>query len=148
MSELPEYPSDAAICRLLAAGPLSTASIAKRLAMPERTVRYRLGELRRAGFVASGIDGLHRLADPVASALATLPLQHEPTGDLAVPSVAPATGWDLIVLFAMAGLAGGGIGALFWVATRMGRREQRPPAAPTPAPNWPYPTGWPAPASW
>jgi len=42
MAELPAYPPDAAICRLLTGRPLPTAAIADRLGMPERTVRHRL----------------------------------------------------------------------------------------------------------
>ena len=62
------YPTDAAICGLLAAGPLPTAALAARLAIPERTVRHRLYRLRQAGTVVSGPDGLHHLAAPVPAA--------------------------------------------------------------------------------
>jgi hypothetical protein len=62
MTEFPANPTDASICRLLAAEPLPTAIIAGRLDVPERTVRHRLYRLRQAGTVASGPDGLHSLA--------------------------------------------------------------------------------------
>jgi biotin operon repressor len=81
MPELPAYPPDAAICRLLAEEPLPTAVIADRLGMPDRTVRYRLAQLRRAGVVFTGDDGLHYLAAPAGPDLAA------PAGpDLAAPA--------------------------------------------------------------
>jgi hypothetical protein len=55
----PANPNDAAICRLLAAGPAPTTALAERLGVPERTVRHRLYRLRQAGRVVSGADGLH-----------------------------------------------------------------------------------------
>jgi hypothetical protein len=85
MAELPAYPPDAAICRLLALGPAPTAALAARLAVPERTVRHRLYRLRQAGMVVTGPDGLHRLAAAVPPALAA--------GSLSAPAafgVAPA----------------------------------------------------------
>ena len=75
--------TDAAICRLLAGGPLPTAALAAGLAMPERTVRHRLYRLRQAGAVVSGPDGMHRLAAPVSATLATGPVP-----DLAAPAPA------------------------------------------------------------
>ncbi len=65
MTDTPTNPTDAAICGLLAAGPLSTRDLAARLVIPKRTVRHRLYRLRQAGTVVSGPDGLHRLAAPV-----------------------------------------------------------------------------------
>ena len=64
MAKRPAYPPDAAICRLLADGPLPTAVIAERLAMPIRTVRHRLRQLRASRLVDTDADGLHRLAAP------------------------------------------------------------------------------------
>lgn len=64
MAEGPAYPPDAAICRLLADGPLPTTAVAERLAMPIRTTRHRLRQLREASVVVTGADGLHRLAAP------------------------------------------------------------------------------------
>lgn len=77
------HPTDAAICRLLAGGPLPTAAIAARLAIPERTARYRLARLRQAGSVSTGIDRLHRLAEIAPPDLATAdasPPGREPAG--------------------------------------------------------------------
>ena len=59
-------PTDAAICRLLAAGPARTVAIAAWLRVPERTVRHRLYRLRQAGAVVSGTDRLHDLAVPAS----------------------------------------------------------------------------------
>ena len=71
MPELPANTSDAAICQLLAGGPLPTEAIADRLAMPDRTVRYRLARLRQAGVVVTDTDKLlHQLAAPPLPALA------------------------------------------------------------------------------
>ena len=67
-TDAPANPTDAAICGLLAAGPLPTRDLATRLAIPERTVRHRLYRLRQAGVVVSGPDGLHHLAAPVPGA--------------------------------------------------------------------------------
>lgn len=90
MAELPAYDTDAAICRLLAGGSLPTAVIAARLAMPERTARHRVHQLRCSGTVITGTDGLHRLA-------AALPPPYAAEGvDLAAagdgPAVAPMAG--------------------------------------------------------
>lgn len=54
--------TDAAIARLLAGGPLPTAIIAARLAVPERTVRHRLLRLRETGRIVTDSVGLHHLA--------------------------------------------------------------------------------------
>jgi hypothetical protein len=70
MPELPTYPPDAEICRLLAEEPMPTAAIVNRLAMPVRTVRHRLHQLRRWGVVVTGDDGLHRLAGLAGADLA------------------------------------------------------------------------------
>ena len=95
MTDTPTYPTDVAICRLLAAGPLPTAALAARLGMPARTARYRLARLRQAGVVVSRSDGLHHLAAPVPAATVAglLPPPAAPAGDLAAPvPVAPITG--------------------------------------------------------
>jgi DNA-binding Lrp family transcriptional regulator len=68
MAERPTYEPDADIWDLLAGGPLSTDVIAARLAMPPRTVRYRLQALRRAGLIVSEPYAHHRLAEPDAVA--------------------------------------------------------------------------------
>lgn len=64
MAEPPIYDPDAAITRLLAAGPLPTRAIAGALGMPARTVRHRVRQLRRSGAVTTGADGFHRIAGP------------------------------------------------------------------------------------
>ena len=95
MSDTPTYPTDVAICRLLAAGPLPTRDLATRLAIPARTARHRLYRLRQTGVVVSGPDGLHRLAAPVpaVSIAGGSPAPAAPAGDLAAPvPVAPITG--------------------------------------------------------
>ena len=74
MSDVAANPTDAAICGLLAAGPLATAALAARLAVPERTARHRLHRLRQAGAVVTGTDGRHRLAAPVPAAPIAGPL--------------------------------------------------------------------------
>ena len=85
MPEALANPTDTAICRLLAAGPVPTVVVATRLGVPERTVRHRLYRLRQAGAVVTGADGLHRLAVPASAAPVSGPLP-----DLAVPpSAAP-----------------------------------------------------------
>jgi biotin operon repressor len=84
MAEFVANASDAAICRLLAGGPLPTEAIADRLAMPDRTVRYRLARLRQAGVVVTDPDKLHHLAVPPLPALA------EPAPALADPALAIA----------------------------------------------------------
>ncbi len=88
-------PTDTAICRLLAAGPLPTAALATGLGIPERTARHRLYRLRQAGTVVSGPDGRHRLAAPVPAA-PTAGSVHlaASAGDLAapVPAAPIATG--------------------------------------------------------
>jgi hypothetical protein len=67
VAEPPAYDPDAAIMRLLAAGPLPTRAIAGALGMPARTTRHRVRQLRRSGAVTTGNDGFHRLADPGAA---------------------------------------------------------------------------------
>ena len=89
MTDTPTYPTDTAICRLLAAGPLPTRALATRLAIPERTVRHRLYRLRQAGVVVSGPDGLHHLAAPVPAATVAGPVHPAASaGDLAAPVLA------------------------------------------------------------
>jgi hypothetical protein len=90
MTDSAANPTDIAICRLLAAGPLPTAALAERLAIPERTTRHRVYRLRQAGAVITGIDGLHHLAVPVLAGSITgdLPALAAPAGDLAVPVLA------------------------------------------------------------
>jgi biotin operon repressor len=79
MAEFVANASDAAICRLLAGGPLPTEAIADRLAMPDRTVRYRLARLRQAGVVVTDPDKLHHLAAP------PLPTLADPVPAIAAP---------------------------------------------------------------
>jgi hypothetical protein len=135
MAEPPVYATDAAICRLLAEGPLPTAAIAARLAIPERTARHRLRQLRRSGTVVTGTDGLHRLAAPVVADLAATTSDPAATGDLAAPAVArdhPASGvpsgedgggWTVLLAIVAIGLA----------AVAVARRSRRDPP---PAPAW------------
>ena len=90
-TDAPANPTDAAICGLLAAGPLPTRDLATRLGIPERTVRHRLYRLRQAGVVVSGPDGLHHLAAPVPGATVAGPVHLAASaGDLAAP--VPAAG--------------------------------------------------------
>jgi hypothetical protein len=139
MAELPTYPPDAAIYRLLATGPLPTAAIAVRLAMPERTVRHRLAQLRRAGVVVTGGDGLHHLAAPAGPDLAT------PAG----PDLATSVAGDCPASDGPSGKAGGrgtvlallavvGIG-LAAVALAHTFRRDPPPKPPSP---YGYAAGW------
>jgi DNA-binding Lrp family transcriptional regulator len=151
MAELPTYPTDAAMCRLLAEGPLPSTAIADRLAMPDRTVRHRLSQLRRAGLVVSGDDGLHRLAGalpalavasagpaaaPVTGAPAVIaPGGKETAGGNRVPTTLPGG-----YLTGLAVLAVVGIG-LAAVAIR--RRPPDPPPPPVVDPgDWGPWTGW------
>jgi hypothetical protein len=90
MTDTPANRTDAAICRLLAAGPAPTVAIAARIGAPQRTVRHRVFRLRQAGAVVTGTDGLHRLAAPVTPApvAGPLPARSAPGTDLAVPAQA------------------------------------------------------------
>ena len=95
MADTPTYPTDVAICRLLAAGPLPTAALATQLGIPERTARHRLVRLRQAGVVVTDSDRRHRLAAPVPAAAVAGPLPPvaAPAGDLAAPvPAAPIAG--------------------------------------------------------
>lgn len=98
MAEWPTYSPDAAICRLLADGPLPPAAIAERLGMPVRTARHRLRQLRRDGVVEVGADGLHHLADLAGPDLA----------DLAAPDQRILAGLARPVVPDLAGLAAPG----------------------------------------
>ncbi len=80
MAERPANPTDAALCRLLAAGPVPTAEVAARLAIPERTARHRLYRLRQAGVLVTDADGRHRLADPLPGLAAPLAAGGVPDG--------------------------------------------------------------------
>jgi hypothetical protein len=134
MAELPAYPTDAAMCRLLAEGPLPSAAIAGRLAMPGRTVRHRLYQLRRAGIVVTSMDGLHRLAAPDVLDLAA------PDGDLAAsvgggdrpasdgPSPRHGGHWGARTVLAAAALAL--VGGL--AVALVSRRTPSPPSPPAP----------------
>ncbi|HVA85258.1 MAG TPA: winged helix-turn-helix domain-containing protein [Candidatus Saccharimonadales bacterium] len=150
MTELPTYPTDAAIYRLLAGGPLPTAAIADRLAMPERTARHRLHQLRRSGVVVSDTNGLHRLAVPaLAGAVPALavpvvpsaapvtgipmmiaPNDTETDGGNRVPTTLPGGYWTALVVLAVAGI--GLAAVVIW------RRPSNPPPPP-PVVN---PGGW------
>ena len=135
MAERPVYATDAAMCRLLADGPLPTAAIAARLAIPERTARHRLRQLRRSGTVVSGLDGLHRLAAPVVADLAAAVPDLAAAGDLAAPVVArdrPASDmpseedgglWAGVALLAATGIA---------LAVALVSRRTPPPPPPAP----------------
>ena len=67
MPNLPDYPPDAAICRLLAAGPLTTRAIADQISAPERTVRHRIRQLRLQGWLETDFYGAHQLIEPLPS---------------------------------------------------------------------------------
>ncbi len=159
MAELPTYPTDAAMCRLLAEGPLPSATIANRLAMPDRTVRYRLSRLRRAGVVVTGPDGLHRLAGPVTAVAAAAvdlaasgdgpaaalmaaapgtvaPGGKESDGRNRVATTLPGGYWTVLVVLAVAA-----IGLAAAVAIR--RRPPDPPSPPAVYPgDWGPSMGW------
>ena len=95
MTDPPTYPTDAAICTLLAAGPLPTADLATRLGIPKRTARYRLVRLRQAGLVVTDSDRRHHLAAPLppAAIAGPVPALAAPAGDLAAPvPAAPMAG--------------------------------------------------------
>jgi hypothetical protein len=115
--------------------------------MPDRTVRYRLAQLWRAGVVFTGDDGLHRLAAPAGPDLAA------PAG----PDLAAPAGPDLAALVAgdypasdmSSGKVGGrrtviavlaviGIG-LAAVAMARSTRPDPPPEPPSP---YGYAAGW------
>jgi hypothetical protein len=138
MTDLATYPTDQAICRLLAGEALPTAAIADRLAMPERTARHRLAQLRRAGVVVTGPDGLHRLAagplpalaDPAAALADPAPAHAEAT-DSDGPSSNDGGHWGSGAVLAGAafGLALAGCLAVALLVRRMS-----PPPTPPPAP--------------
>ncbi|MDA8201297.1 MAG: winged helix-turn-helix domain-containing protein [Chloroflexi bacterium] len=96
MPDQRDNPTDAAICRLLTAGPLPTAELVARLGIPARTARHRLYRLRQAGAVIDD-GGRHRLAaqpadpeaDLAAPGAAALAAPAAPGRDLAAP---PASG--------------------------------------------------------
>lgn len=140
MAEPTVHPTDAAICRLLAAAPLPTGAIAARLAIPDRTARYRLGRLRLAGTVLTGSDGVHRLVVPVGSAqtapeppLAATGTTAEDTGD---PSSGRSVAGPLAVVVVLAAF---GIG----LAAILVRPKPRDPPPPNVGPDpWGPPTSW------
>lgn len=173
MAERPANGTDAAICRLLAAGPVPTAELAARLAIPERTARHRLYRLRQAGAVVTDDDGWHRLADPLPGLAAPALVAGVPRGghlaaSLAadgvtaagpLPSVAfePATGAEPVAPAdaPVLGLAGTVVVAVLVVVAAAGgigvwalRRWAAPaPAAPPPFPKLGNPWGG-GPWSW
>ncbi|MGD0408865.1 MAG: winged helix-turn-helix domain-containing protein [Candidatus Limnocylindrales bacterium] len=145
MAELPANGSDAAMCLLLADGPLPTNAIADRLAIRDRAVRYRLARLRAAGVVVTGPDGLHRLAtDPLpAIAAPPVPTIAEPVQAFAdpLPTIVASTDsdgpspshsghWSPGTLLVAAGL---GLAVAGVVAVALGSRGT-PPAEPSPTP--------------
>jgi DNA-binding transcriptional ArsR family regulator len=119
MPDRPANATDAAIVRLLAAGPASTAELAAWLAIPRRTIRHRLYRLRQAGVVATDAVGRHRLLGPAT--------------DLAAPVAAGDTVTS--VGTPLSGLAWAGVAAVVvvvagagWLATRSLDRRPGPPA--------------------
>lgn len=159
MADLPMYATDAAMCRLLAEGPLPTAAIAARLAIPERTARHRLAQLRRSGVVVAGTDGLHRLAVALSPGVAAAgpglaatgdgpaaapgpeapgavaPGGKETDGGNRVPTTLPGGYWTALAVLAVVGI---GLAA---VAIR--RRPPNPPLLPVVDPgDWGPWTGW------
>jgi len=160
MADLATYPTDQAICRLLAGEALPTAAIAYRLGLPDRTARHRLRQLRRAGLVISGPDLVHRLAvgpslalaDPAPAVAAGPSLDlADPGPALADPGPALAEASDsdgsssgnggspgsgaVLVLAALALAVAGGLAAAL-----LARRATPPPPSPAPPtlPVW-YP---------
>ncbi len=129
MADPPVHATDAAICRLLADGPLPTAAIAARLAIPERTARHRLRQLRRSGVVVTGTDGLHRLAAPAGADLAAADVvrDHPASG---APSGEDDGHWTVIALLAVVGIG---------LAAALVSRRAPPPPSP-PAPPWGFTT--------
>ena len=154
MPKLAPYPIDTAICRLLAGGPLPTAAISDRLAIPDRTVRHRLSRLRQAGVVVTDPDKLHHLAaeplpdlaDPAPGLADLVPaLAAEPLPDLAdpAPGLAAATASDqpspshgghwspgTVLVATVLGLAVAGV-----VVVAVGIRHMPTPPAPSPSPT-------------
>ena len=131
MAELPAYPPDAAICRLLTGRPLPTAAIADRLGMPERTVRHRLRQLRQTGVLATGSDGLHRLAAPAGPDLAASVAGDSPESGM--PSGKVGGRRTVIAVLAVVGF---GLAA---VAVARAIRPDPPPKPPSP---YGYAAGW------
>jgi hypothetical protein len=107
MADWPTYSTDAAICRLLAGGPLPTASVAEQLAMPVRSARYRLAQLRRDGVVAVGADGLYHLAALAAP-------------DLAAPTDRSTTDGGLQAAIGAVAVVVAGLAALVLIGRRRG----------------------------
>lgn len=149
MAELPVYVTDAAICRLLADGPLPTVAIAARLGVPERTVRHRLCRLRQTRIVVSDSGGLHRLAAPVSPAPIAGPLPalaapvvapDHPASDGAFPRHGGHTRARTILAAAALGLAAAGGIAITVRIRRMS--PPPPPAPPTGSGNPGDPWGW------
>lgn len=158
MPEALANPTDTAICRLLAAGPAPTATLATRLGVPERTVRHRLYRLRQAGAVVTGADGLHRLAvappgAPTSGPLPDLAVSRRgaPTLGALPPLAVPALAPDFPANDALSPRHGGhsptftvlavaalGIAVAGGLAVVVRMRRMSPPPSPTPAP----PTGF------
>jgi hypothetical protein len=90
MTDAPVNPTDAAICGLLATGPLPAAALAIRLGIPERTARHRLYRLRQAGTVVTDSERRHHLAAPMPAGSITggSAALAAPAGDLAAPVLA------------------------------------------------------------
>ena len=145
MPELPAYPFDAAICRLLAGGPLSTAAIAERLATSVRTARRSLTRLRRAGMVVTDPDRLHRLA------AGTLPaaedLDEHLDEELAASSPTPATSGNVPLWVAMVAFVAGCVVVAIWAARRSAPGQPPARVAPPSSSAWPPGMGRSAP-SW
>lgn len=150
MIELPDYSTDAAICRLLASGPLPTITIAEQLAIPDRTVRHRLSRLRQAGVVVTGSDGLHCL---VAPALAELPTGTSPTfaspaTEVVAAGSRRATGRNVAVWVGVGALAAGCVGAAVCAARHWAPDRPPAPTATPPSPALPLGIGVPGQWSW
>jgi hypothetical protein len=104
MTDVAANPTDIAICRLLAAGPLPTAALAIRLGLPERTTRHRLYRLRQAGAVVTDPDGLHHLAAPATTAPIAGGLPHRDSRATTTPISGPLPARDGTAT--VAGIAG------------------------------------------
>ncbi len=120
MPEPPAYPFDAAICRLLAGGPLSTAAIADRLATSDRTARRSLARLRQAGMVVTDPDRLHRLA--AGTSPAAEDLDEHLDEELAASGPTPATSGNVPLWVAMVAFALGCVVVAIWACKALGTR--------------------------
>jgi hypothetical protein len=137
-----DSPTDRLICDLIAADPLTAPEIAARLAVPARTVRYRLSRLRAASAIIQAEDGRYRLAARGAG------LADGPDRTLPAPAGAGGGG-GAVVLVAVGALAAGCIGLFVWAARHPAPVQPAAPTAqPLVVPGWPYGIGLPGSGRW